>query len=190
MSTDPLPTAMHAGPPPAPMPTAKKSLPWHVVVPAIVSTLSLCVGFSCGVPVGWMTSGKGGAGQGGGRGRHDDWTWQRLQDRLAEKGFKTERTEIKDGNLQGGMLFLPAEIAKAEEGAFASLYHQIEDGRAERSDLCKRGGFYARKYPSETDAKQEAARVKDVEQRDILAWGPFVVETAPETRKRLQALLP
>ncbi len=53
MSTDPVPTAIAAGPPPAPAPGSNANHSAAIIL-VVAVVLSLCAGLTCGVPLGWL----------------------------------------------------------------------------------------------------------------------------------------
>ncbi|MSQ94189.1 MAG: hypothetical protein EXR98_06495 [Gemmataceae bacterium] len=110
----------------------------------------------------------------------DKWNWQDLQDHLRSKGIETGR-----GQGTRGMVF-----AIGYSGA------QPLDPYGEAIQTCNafgpqagKGWFVVNDYGTADAASKESARVKDVQQRDVLAWGQFVFEGDADLRAQLKKAL-
>jgi hypothetical protein len=75
-------------------------------------------------------------------------------------------------------------------GAAREALDNLTLGVWEKSPVSSNQPFLANDYGSPEGAQKEAARIKDVEQRDVLAWGRFIFQGSPEARKTLSKLLP
>lgn len=91
----------------------------------------------------------------------DDLTYQDLQDHLAKKGLNTSR-----GISKRGMLFVPGDGRPLGRNSTDVLMCNEIGPR--------KGQFIAKKFVSPKAAEAEAARIKDVEQRDVLPWKRWV----------------
>lgn len=123
-----------------------------------------------------------------------EWAWQELQDHLASKGMKTNRAEGR-----GGMWFAPGIGEPLDRSYTIKLDY---DGKplVQREMI---GGFewtlgrdyighvfIVRDCQTPDAANKEAVRIKDNEQRDVLAWNKFTFTGSADTRARLQKILP
>lgn len=177
MSTEPLPTAALAPSAPVKKPTDTALTSLAAIMTAAVA-LSLCLGFSCGVPVGWFAGRKGADNDDdkkplakgkdigkvilGVKKRPEDFNWQDLQDHLASKGLRTSRAQ----------------------GSRGMYFEEDDDGKPLERDYVRevldtigpQRGFVAKDLGTPEAAKREAARIKDVDQRDVFAWSKFLFD--------------
>jgi hypothetical protein len=177
MSTVPIRQAQIA----PPLPTKNPRLKYLVIGAAGVALFG-CLAFSCGslVTYGLMrtkASDSGAVPVGKLAGKPtEQWNWQDLQDHLGSKGMKTGRG---DGGF-GQMWFFPEK----DKSFGIALRNNVQKSEYEE------GVFLVTEHGSADGAKREAARIKDVEQRDVFAWSKFVFASSPETRAKLKTLLP
>jgi hypothetical protein len=109
----------------------------------------------------------------------EEWGWQDLQDHLVSKGMPTSRVSVA-----GGMFFLKGE---------KEMHYTTKAGLTDRDYravmLENDGNFFAIDAGTAAAAKREAASIKDVDQRDVLAWGRFLIVGTPTTRAMLAKAL-
>ena len=109
------------------------------------------------------------------------WTWQELQDHLANKGWKTSR-----GQGNHGMWFFPGDgkpLARDVVTIADETWKTQVSGDAGRWFLAKDAG-------TPVAAKKEAARINDTDQSDVIAWNKFIFFSPKEARVKLKAILP
>lgn len=130
----------------------------------------------CGVGVGWLTwhgADTGGIGtvMGNGTGQKSDGaTYQGLQDSLAARGVKTQRALGKQG------MWFAIGDTKPDTG-------WLDEMRRFRRYRSPAGvdAFLATKFDSAASAKREMDRIKDLHQRESLAWESFLLESDANT---------
>ena len=114
-----------------------------------------------------------------------DWNFQDLQDHLAAKGIKTERCAGRMGPKRGmwyAAAILPENRALLTDPdpSYAALFLDNDEG----------GFFFVEDAESISAARRLAATLRDVQQRDVLATGHFVVHGAPARLAALRKVLP
>jgi hypothetical protein len=183
----------------------------HVVIVAAIVAAFSCVSFLCGSGVTFWAmphiKSKSPVGKGNDEkplaenanpdntALTDKWTWQGLQDHLANKGMKTSR-----GAAAGGMWFVQDEFrGEIAEGGWVDKSNgrplagwEINNLGDMKKDIGfpDEGVFLVNDLSSPDAAKKGAAEFKDVLQRNVLAWDRFIFQGNQKTLNKLKTLLP
>lgn len=145
----------------------KSSRVWVYVLAAVV--LTACIMFPCGIGLGWF--GKGG-------------TPPPVDGKVQAKGGKNNgKKDGKKWNWQDIQDHLAAKGWKTQR-------HVMPTNMFFRSSEGEYGQFFANEFATAEEAKENAARRKDVEQIHIFAWDRFTFTDDAENMAKLKQLLP
>jgi len=114
----------------------------------------------------------------------DDMTFQELEDRLNAAGLKVSRLASRFGRSHSAMWF-----GENFDGETKFLVQNSEDLPQARSNYFRDGLFLVSEFPDSKQASDQAARIVDIQQRYVFAWGPFLFEGKREVLDNVKAAL-